>query len=339
MSEMSFGEKLIKSAKQAKSHSVSRVDFTASTNVIRFVLIVCLLASVSTGCNGRQGVVDESIAPTSYSPIPLTESAPEHASFPTEQAASPDITPPVPPSSESPALPAREEIQARYSDLVPTAWGEAMDGIMSVLPTSDKAVAITLDACGWGVGSGYDEPLMEFLISQSIPATLFISGKWIEDNPGMTEYLAGFEFFEIENHGYLHKPLSVTGKSQYGIAGTGSVLEVYDEIEDNARRIEELTGRRPVFFRSGTAYYDDVAVRIAADLGQTIAGYTIAADGGATFTVQQMISACKNPVNGAILLFHMNRPESDICEGIKAIYSELTEKGYAFLRIDDFIEN
>ena len=210
-----------------------------------------------------------------------------------------------------------------------------MDGIISVMPTDDKVVAITLDACGWGAGSGYDEPLIDFLTSEKIPATLFISGKWIEDNPGKIEYLASFGFFEIENHGYLHRPLSVTGRSQYGITGTGSVGDVYDEIENNARRIEALTGRRPVFFRTGTAYYDDVSVQIAADLGQIVAGYTIAADGGASFSAQQILNVCRDPENGAILLFHMNHPESGTCEGIKAIYRALTETGYAFVRLGD----
>ena len=97
------------------------------------------------------------------------------------------------------------------------------------------------------------------------------------------------------------------------------------------------TGRRPIFFRTGTAYYDDVAVKIAADLGQSIAGYTIAADGGAAFSARRIADACKDPENGAILLFHMNHPESDTCEGIKAVYRALTEKGYVFVRLEDCI--
>lgn len=236
---------------------------------------------------------------------------------------------------EERSIPTREEIAEKYGDVEPTEWGEDLEGILSEIPTDEKIIALTFDACGWGQGSGYDEELIEFLIEEKIPATLFISGKWIEDNPQKLEYLAGQENFEIENHGYLHKPLSVSGQEAYGVVGTLSPEEVYDEIEVNAETIYSVTGRRPLFFRTGTAYYDEVAVEIASDLGQRIAGYTIAADGGATFTESQILSACSNPPNGAILLFHMNHPESETAEGVSALFRVLSEEGYAFVKLED----
>ena len=290
------------------------------------ILITLFVTTTFTACY----TIDSGDHETPY-PVESEDATPS-----AEETTPPDDTPEQALPQEAQVVPTREEIDAKYGNSYPTEWGEAMDGIISILPTNDKVVAITLDACGWGAGSGYDEALIDFLVSENIAATLFISGKWIEDNPGKIEYLASCDNFEIENHGYLHKPLSINGREQYGIPGTNSVSEVYDEIENNAKRIEELTGRRSKFFRTGTAYYDDIAIKIAADLGQGIAGYTIAADGGATFSAQQILSVCSNPENGSILLFHMNHPESGTAAGIKAVYSELTAEGYTFVKMADY---
>ena len=64
---------------------------------------------------------------------------------------------------------------------------------------------------------------------------------------------------------------------------------------------------------------------------------TIAADGGASFSARQILNVCKNPENGTIFLFHMNHPESGTCEGIKALYEELTDRGFAFVKLEDYI--
>ena len=274
---------------------------------------------------GQQSPSSHDVGPTSRATPALTRPAP-----------TPVDTGSVPPTTPAANLPSRHDIEQKYSGVSPTAWGEHIDGIISILPTTDKVVALTFDACGWGKGSGYDADLISFLIEKQIPATLFISGKWIEDNPGKLEYLAAQKNFEIENHGYLHKPLSVNGRAAYGVAGTGSPGEVYDEIVNNAQRIEEITGRRPVFFRTGTAFYDDVALQIAHDLGVRIAGFTIASDAGATFTKAQILAANSNPPNGAILLFHMNHPEGQTNEGVRALYDTLVARGYRFVTMQDY---
>jgi peptidoglycan/xylan/chitin deacetylase (PgdA/CDA1 family) len=91
-------------------------------------------------------------------------------------------------------------------------------------------IALTFDACGGPGGSGYDRALIDFLRRREIPATLFINSRWIDANPAIFRRLAAEPLFEIANHGTRHRPLSVTGRSAYGIPGTRSAAEVYDEI-------------------------------------------------------------------------------------------------------------
>jgi len=54
--------------------------------------------------------------------------------------------------------------------------GEGVRGVKTRLNTGQKVLALTFDACGGPGGSGYNGKLIEYLESEKIPATLFISG-------------------------------------------------------------------------------------------------------------------------------------------------------------------
>lgn len=51
----------------------------------------------------------------------------------------------------------------------------------------------------------------------------------------------------------------------------------------NYRSIEKLTGKAPKFFRSGTAFYDEVGVRFVNEIGEQVVNYNVLGDAGATF--------------------------------------------------------
>lgn len=229
----------------------------------------------------------------------------------------------------------RQQLAARFGDRIPKEWGETVAGVKTRLAGSAKTIALTFDACGSPRGKGFDAPLIDFLEREKIPATLFVSGLWIEANPELFRRLAANPLFEIANHGNRHRPASVAGQKAYGIQGTRDVGEMVDEIELNARRIEEITGRRPAFYRSGTAHYDEVAVAIAAVLGEQVAGYTLLGDAGATFSPEQVRAALLKARPGDIALLHMNHPESGTAAGVMAAIPELRKRGWRFVRLSD----
>ena len=69
--------------------------------------------------------------------------------------------------------------------------------------------------------------------AEPVGPTLFVNARWIEANLRKFRRLAADPLFEIANHGTEHRPLSVTGRSAYGIAGTSSVAQVVDEVMVN----------------------------------------------------------------------------------------------------------
>lgn len=240
-------------------------------------------------------------------------------------------------ASPPPSLESLQQLNtARYTGMTPVQWGERVQGVRTRLDTDRKVIALTLDACGSATGRGVDSRLMEYLIREQIPATLFINGRWIDDNPELFRKLAANPLFEIANHGMRHKPASVTGRSVYGIAGTVNISEVVDEIELNARKIEAISGTRPKLYRSGTAYYDEIAVQISQGLRHEVAGFSLLGDAGATWSAAQVKAALLKAVPGDVALLHMNHPEAGTGEGIMAAVPELKRRGFLFVRMSDY---
>ena len=201
------------------------------------------------------------------------------------------------------------------------------------VPQSTGTLALTLDACGGPKGSGYDAGLIEFLREQRIPATLFLTTSWIHKNPLVARELAADPLFEVAAHGTTHKPASINGRSIYGIKGTANLASLVKEVEGNARDIAAITGKRPRWYRSGTAYYDDIAAAVIRQLGLGIAGYSIAGDEGASLNAEQVEAKVLGAQDGDILLLHMNRPQSGTREGLMQALPKLREKGMAFTRL------
>jgi len=238
--------------------------------------------------------------------------------------------------AEEPYGALKERIAVEFAGRKPKQWGETVTGVRTRLKTSEKVLALTMDACGSPKGSGFDAALIGFLIKERIPATLFINARWIDANPALFKALAENPLFEIANHGMQHKPASVSGRSAYGIQGTKDISGLVDEIEENARKIASLTGKRPRYYRSGTAFYDDVAVAVASRLGQEVIGFSILGDAGATYRRDQVKAALLKALPGDIAILHMNHPQGDTAAGVIAALPELKRKGFRFVRLSDY---
>src|SRR4030042_1523453 len=206
----------------------------------------------------------------------------------------------------------KEQIISTFIGKTPQEWGETVKGVKTRLNTDQKVWALTFDACGGPKGSGYDAKLIDFLFSEAIPATLFISGKWIDANPDIFQALARNPLFEIENHGLNHRTCSAIGQSVYGIRGTKSVGEIFDEIELNALKIQNLTNRKPKYYRPAAACCDELCVQIANALGYEVVNFSVRGDAGATYSKTQVKEALWNAPPSSIILMHMNHPEGEI---------------------------
>jgi len=235
-----------------------------------------------------------------------------------------------------------EELKAgivkTYGCRTPQEWGEALSGVRTGLDSDQPVMALTFDACGGAFGSDYDAELIRFLKREQVPATLFLNGRWIDSNWEVLRELGGCPLFEIENHGRMHKPCSVSGREAYGIPGTAGVDELVDEVELNARMIEALTGHKPRFYRPGTAYCDEIGVQVVQALGYEVAGYNVLGDAGATYNRDQVCQALLTAPSGAIVLLHMNHPGSGTREGVMEAIPLLKQRGVRFVRLGEYLQ-
>lgn len=303
-------------------------------DVKRRTFLLGTLSCTVLGCSPPNPSSSSAPSPTRTVRREPTRPASSVSASPSEPAASAE---PDPSQSVGNGPTSRKTIIRRYSGKQPTAWGEAVPRVVLRLPTTDRVLALTLDACGGRTGSGYDAELIKTLRRERVPATLFVNARWIDANLRKFQQLAADPLFEIANHGTAHRPLSVTGRSVYGITGTGSVAQVVDEVAVNQRLITRLTGSAPAFFRSGTAYYDDVAVRAVNDLGLQVVNFDVLGDAGATYSAAQVADAMLSSKPGSIILAHMNRPERGTAEGIDAALPKLSRRGFRFVQLSDYL--
>ncbi len=298
-----------------------------------FWAVVPLLAIVLAGCT-------PSLSPTSDAVQQDPQSAQSTAT--TQDAGSPEVAQSTMQEDEmevtvvakpAPAIPFAEEVAERFAGLTPSEWGLGIPGVLTRMDSD--GIALTLDACGGPSGSGYDAALIEGLIERNVPATLFLNERWIESNPEVAAQLASNPLFEIDNHGTAHRPLTVNGRSAYGIEGTSSALDAANEVRDNHLRILGLTGKPPRFFRSGTAHYDDVGIQIAQAFNEQVLGFSVNGDAGATFDAATVRAQVAGASAGSIIIAHMNRPGSGTAEGLLAGVDDLLSRGVRLTLVEN----
>ena len=229
----------------------------------------------------------------------------------------------------------RQIISTEFSGQAPHEWGESASGVKTRLKTEDKVVALGVDACDL-MGKGQDAKLIKFLAAENIPATLFFCGDWIDKNSAILKKLAANPLFEIANQGVSRKACSVSGKTANGVPGTSNVEELFGEIEQNARKIESVTGTLPQYYHAGSGYYDEVAVRIVRALGYEALGSSAGGSRGQSPEKRQVLDVLANPVAGAIAILGGVSLQSSFVDTVIEAVRRLRSKGYKFVKVSDY---
>jgi len=233
----------------------------------------------------------------------------------------------------------KAEVKKKFAHVSAGHWGEFVKGVDQEIVTREKIIALTFDACGGSrKGNGYDSLLIKYLRKDSIPATLFVTGLWIDANYKTFINLVKDSLFEIENHGLNHRPCSVNGANEFGIQGTRSITDAYDEIEANAEKIELITGRRPLFFRSATAFTDEACAKMATMLGITFVSFDVLSGDAIPKTPKTTIvsNVLEHVRPGALVIMHFNHPENKTYEALQVLIPKLKAEGYKFVKLQGY---
>ena len=213
----------------------------------------------------------------------------------------------------------------------PSPTIEIHDRLLTTTP-SQRQIALTLDACT----GQFDQELIQFLIRNRIPATLFATKKWLDRNPrGVAIIKAHLDLFDVEDHGENHIPAVIgAGRKVYGIPAQPDVVHLQREVSEGARAIEAAIGVAPHWYRGATALYDTQAVDEIGRMGYKIAGFSVNADAGATLRKGAIIERLTHVQSGDVIIAHMNKPASDSAEGLAVGLKHLLSQGFVFVRLD-----
>lgn len=105
-------------------------------------------------------------------------------------------------------------------------------------PRDSRKIALTFDACPTPEHHGYDKNVIEILLREHAPATLFISGRWAEKNAAHLKQLADIPLFEIANHSFYHPHMTSVSDQR-----------IRRELEMTQKILQKITGKQPIYFR------------------------------------------------------------------------------------------
>ena len=197
------------------------------------------------------------------------------------------------------------------------------------------AVALTLDACS----GTYDQRLIALLVRHRVPATLFVTKRWLDHNAAaVQEILLHSDLFEFENHGAQHVPAVVdagvgAGQRLFGLKVQPDEDALRAEITVGADAVRAASGRTPRYFRGAGAAYDSAGQAAVLALGYRIAGFSVNADAGASYPASAVASRLRKVQPGDVVLAHMNHPTSGTAEGFARALPELLQRGMVFVKL------
>ncbi|ULA64179.1 MAG: NodB homology domain-containing protein [Nitrospira sp.] len=164
-------------------------------------------------------------------------------------------------------------------------------------PPSCPGIALTFDLCPVKKSPGYDQALVDYLIQQRIPATFFMSGKWIAKHDAEVEHLLGIEFFEVGTHGEVHAHLPMHNAE-----------EQQREIHAPVKLLHEHYAHAATLFRPPYGEYNDTTIDVVKLLGLRFIQWSIeSGDPDPTLTADQIVTRIQQRAKpGSIVVLHAN---------------------------------
>ena len=164
-------------------------------------------------------------------------------------------------------------------------------------PPACPGIALTFDLCPVKKSPGYDQALVDYLIEHQIPATFFMSGKWIAKHDPEVEHLLGIGFFEVGTHGEVHAHLPMH-----------DAKEQREEIAAPVRLLNEHYAHDTTLFRPPYGEYNDTTVDVVKQLGLRFIQWSIeSGDPDPTLTADQILARIeKRAKPGSIVVLHAN---------------------------------
>jgi peptidoglycan-N-acetylglucosamine deacetylase len=180
-----------------------------------------------------------------------------------------------------------------------------------------RQVALTFDLCPVRRGSGFDAPLVDELRDGNVPATFFLSGRWIAAHESETKRLLAVPFFEVETHGQRHAHLAGLDRSTQ-----------LREIEGPVHLLRARYGRLSSFFRPPYGEYDATTLDVAHELGLRVVLWSVVSgDPDPRLSEAAILADVEDRLrDGDVVAFHANGRGWHTREVIRDLLIALAER-------------
>jgi len=204
------------------------------------------------------------------------------------------------------------------------------DSIITNLKTDEKIIALTFDACETKTPSFFDDSILNFLINEEIPCTIFLSGKFTLRNADRIKELSKLSFIEFENHSFNHfQNMEKLDDEQ-----------IIKEVTETEKIIFKITGKRTKFFRFPAGNYNKKSFDVLINLNYNVVHWSFASgDADKGVSKKKLYNwIIYNTKPGSILIFHINGRGYKTGEILPELVSYLRENQYKFLKLEDFLD-
>ncbi|MGI9953368.1 polysaccharide deacetylase family protein [Moorellaceae bacterium AZ2] len=188
--------------------------------------------------------------------------------------------------------------------------------------TTEKKVALSFDAT-WG--AEHTPKILEILRRHNVKTTFFLTNIWLHKYPDVAKKIAA-EGHEIGLHSATHPHFTSLSEEQ-----------MEQELRDNHRMVEEITGYKPELFRPPFGDYNDTVIQVVQRLGYKAIQWDVD-----SLDWQEHLSAddiynrvVKGIKPGSIVLFHNNgRYTADV---LGPLLEKLRAEGYQVVPVSELL--
>jgi len=190
-------------------------------------------------------------------------------------------------------------------------------------------IALSFDACPTSGKNHFNKAIANILLQTKTPATVFLSGRWVEEDTAATLLLASDSLIELGNHSYTHPHMMIV-----------SLDRMRRELERTQKIITDLTGQVPFLFRAPYGEFNDTLINVGKELGLVTVQFDVeSGDPDTTFTAQRLIKwVTEKARNGSIIIMHINDRGWHTAQALPAIIQFLREKGYKLVKVSDLMK-
>ncbi|HET6281242.1 MAG TPA: polysaccharide deacetylase family protein [Polyangia bacterium] len=194
--------------------------------------------------------------------------------------------------------------------------------------TREPAVALTFDACAtMKQANSFDRAIFDVLRAESVPATIFVSGRWVQAHPEVMFELSKDALFEFGGHSYQHPHMA----NMPAVAIAGEI----DKTEAALARY----GKKSVAFRPPFGEWSQRVLDVVREKRlQTVLWDVVSGDPSVGTTADRMTrEVLRRTKPGSIVIFHINGRGHNTAEALPDIVRGLRARGLRFVPLSELL--